>query len=111
MDDRVVALREALSEIRAGRVRWRCPGPLRSEVIGYVCERRSEGSGLAGLAAELGLSESTLQRWLQKATAGFRKVRVVSPPASTEGLSLVTPRGYRLEGLTASEALQILRNL
>jgi hypothetical protein len=81
-----------------------------------VC-RREAGVGLAMVAADLGLSESSLSRWIaaERATAGdtgrLREVRVAKPEAMSSGLSLVTPRGYRVEGLDAKSALRLLREL
>ena len=113
MDDRSKALREALEQNRQGQARWRCPAGLRSEVVAYAEERRGAGEGIRPIAAELGLSESCLSRWLRVGQGGFRSVRVPPPrPEPTpEGLVLVTPRGFRLEGLTAPLALRFLQEL
>jgi hypothetical protein len=113
MDDRARALREALEKSRGGRPRWRCPSGLRSEVVSYARERQALGEGIGSIAQALGLSESCLSRWLRACGGGFRAVRVSQPEAesSSGGLVLVTPRGFRLEGLTARLALRFLQEL
>ena len=111
MDDRGESLREALAESRIGKSRWRCPGGLRAEVIDYAKDRRSHGDGVATIAVELGVSESGLSRWLHSAEAGFREVRIRPESSSAADLVLVTPRGYRLEGLSEGLAVRLLREL
>ncbi len=112
MQDRTHALREALEKSRGGQKRWSCPEGLRSEVVSYAQSRRASGAGVRLIAEELGLSLSGLSRWLKKAVQ-FRSVRVaraVPVPVSAE-LVLVTPHGFRLEGLSTSQALDLLREL
>lgn len=112
MDDRSRSLREAIERSRAGKSRWRCPQGLRSEIVALARERRSSGEGLARIARDLGLSESGLSRWLRlSANVGFREVRLRPEPSASGNLVLVTPRGFRLEGLSESLALRLLREL
>ena len=84
---------------------------MRAEVIDYAKGRRIGGDGVAKIAGELGLSESCLLRWLRPTQEGFRQVQVRPESSSAADLVLVTPRGYRLEGLSESLALQLLREL
>lgn len=111
MDDRCRLLREALGRRRSGKGRWRCPPGLRSEVVAYASDRRAEGESVARIAVELGLSEGGLRRWLRSGEGGFREVRIAADPSSSVGLVLVTPRGFRLEGLSEALALRFLREL
>ncbi len=111
MDDRGKSLQEALTESRIGKSRWRCPGGLRAEVIDYAKDRRSHGDGVAKIAGELGVSGSGLLRWLRPTASGFREVRIRPESSSAADLVLVTPRGYRLEGLSESLAVRLLREL
>ena len=80
----------------------------------------------AEIARELGVSESTVWRWSQasvpakrvsatkpKASA-FKRVKVVTERVSlgsTAELSVVTPHGYRVEGLDVASAAALLREL
>jgi len=104
-------LREEITASRAGQSRWRCPEPLRERVVGYARERRREGVSLRRTAKKLGLSESTLLRWCRVTEGRLRQVRVVEPSIESTTLALVTPQGYRLEGLDAATATEVLRRL
>ncbi len=111
MDDRCKSLREALERSRAGKSRWRCPQSLRSEVIAFAREQQAAGESVSKIAHDVGLSESGLSRWLRQAEGGFREVRVRAESRPSADLVLVTPRGFRLEGLDAGLALRLLREL
>jgi hypothetical protein len=66
------------------------------------------------IAKELGVSESALWCWLQgdEAKAKLWPVRLVEAAATSSGsLVLVTPGGYRLEGLNVLAATEVLRQL
>ena len=104
-------LREEITASRAGRSRWRCPTPLRERIIQHALERRRQGASLRQMGSALGLSESTLLRWTRGKDGRLRPVRVGEPSAGDTELALVTPGGYRLEGLNASTALEVLRRL
>lgn len=116
MEQRGQELRRAIDRIRRDRVRWRCPAGLRSEVVAYVHERRKGGAMLADVAREFGVSESSLGRWVSAergedtGQARLREVKVVEP-ASGRGVTLVTPRGYRIEGLDVESAARLLQAL
>ena len=104
-------LRNAIAESRFGQTRWRCPVKLREEVVCFAQERRREGVSVRRVAQELGVSESGLSRWLLKAAGRLRPVRVIEKPSSRDALVWMTPGGYRLEGLNATSAAEVLRRL
>jgi transposase-like protein len=83
---------------------------LREEIVEFTQERQREGVSVKTTAGELGMSESGLRRWLQKADGRLRPVRVIEKSSIRE-LVLVTPGGYRLEGLSSSSAVEVLRRL
>ena len=101
--------------------RWRCPAKLRLRIIAYARTCRERGEAVADIAGRLGLVESTLGRWLRREraeerAAGFRPVSIVPVlPVPGEGcgeatgLTLVTPGGYRVEGLDVESAAYLLR--
>ena len=105
--------------------RWRCPVELRSRVVAYARSCREKGEPVADIAIRLGLVESTLARWLRRekqspnaalTSAGFRSVSIVptgsgSFPESSPHLTLVTPQGFRVEGLDLASAAHLLRSL
>lgn len=118
---------EVLASEVAGHVgtrrskKWRCPAELRSRIVEYARSCRELGQTIGDIAAGLGLVESTVARWLRREGArlspGFRSVAIVATgdhpaPEVSETLRLVTPRGYRVEGLDVESLaylLQVLR--
>ena len=102
--------------------KWRCPLELQSRVVSYTKVCRERGEPYFDIAVRLGLVESTLTRWFRtekpKAQPGFRSVSIVrsnenesAEKIGASGLSLVTPRGYRVEGLDAQTLAYLLRIL
>jgi hypothetical protein len=112
---------EIARETKAGRSKkWRCPQELRLRVLSYGRVCRERGDPYLDIAVRLGLIESTLTRWFRtekaKGKPGFRSVSIVPaaevenenlPVAST--FRLVTPHGYRVEGLDAESLAYLLR--
>ena len=107
-------------QVDTGRSKkWRCPPDLRSRIVSYgqLCRERGEPYG--DIASRLGLVESTLARWLRRERAvheaGFRSVAIVPSDEgeamvrAAETMRLVTPHGYRVEGLDAETLAYILR--
>lgn len=99
--------------------RWRCPKELRSKVVSYVAVCRERGEPYFEIAVRLGLVESTLARWVRiehsNGKGGFRPVAIVpsgdaeSVTQSEAAIRVVTPRGYRIEGLDPQSLAYILR--
>jgi len=112
MDARVKMFRDAAARSGAGAVGRRYPTELRALAIVIAQERREEP--LARVAADLGVRAVSLQRWLEQGEpAGFRPVKIEPIPAAVPagGLALITPRGYRVEGLEAGALVSLLRVL
>ena len=98
--------------------KWRCPAGLKSRIVSYARVCRERGEPLGDISGRLGLVESTLARWLRvdrkELTAGFRSVSIVAAQddghgQNAESLRLVTPGGYRVEGLDAQTLAFLLR--
>ena len=115
MDDRAAEYRGRLEELRRrGGARWRTPAGLRDEITVWARQLRGEGHPLGTIAAAIGLSESALGRWLTtsgRSAGELRRVRVVERGSAPDSLVVVTPAGYRLEGLSVDEAVDVLRRL
>jgi hypothetical protein len=79
-----------------------------------LARERSE-EPLGRVAAELGVTAMSLQRWLEQGEpARFRPVEVEPEAVAISqgrGLVLITPRGYRVEGLEAETLSSLLRVL
>lgn len=112
-------------ELEEGRTsgrskKWRCPPEVQSRVVSYTKVCRERGEPYFDIAVRLGLVESTLTRWFRtekaKSKPGFRSVSIVAreredtgaSPAGTD-LRLLTPHGYRVEGLDVQTLAYLLR--
>ncbi|OPX37488.1 MAG: hypothetical protein B1H11_05855 [Desulfobacteraceae bacterium 4484_190.1] len=118
-------LSQELAEGRSsGRSKkWRCPPELISRIVSYAKVCRERGEPFFDIAVRLGLVESTLTRWFRtekaKEQPGFRSVSIVRKDDNEEtiahpsasGLRLLTPQGYRVEGLDAQTLAYLLRVL
>jgi hypothetical protein len=116
MTDRAAEYKTNLADIRKrGGQRWRTPAGLREEIVAWASGLRSSGHGIGEIAAAIGLSESALRRWMTptEADGKMRRVSVRGSHGSLVGaaLSLVTPAGYRLEGLSIDQAVEVLRRM
>ncbi len=98
--------------------RWRCPAGLKSRIVSYARVCRERGEPMLDISNRLGLVESTLARWLRadnkELAAGFRSVSIVAAKDDVRAqdagpLRLVTPGGYRVEGLDAQTLAFLLR--
>lgn len=91
------------------------PGEVRQVLVAYALKQRERGKSWAAIARALGVSSSGLIRWSKRRVARCEgavpvEVRVEKP---SEGLPviLVSPAGYRIEGLRVLDALAALREL
>jgi transposase-like protein len=108
-------LRRALASTERGRGK-RVPEELKKRVVAYVRERRAEGAGYRDVAQELGLSSETARRWCATAAGGRpkrsrRSMVPVEVAAEQPRGVLVSPSGYRVEGLDLGELAALLRAL
>jgi len=85
---------------------------LRQEAVAYLSRKKREGVGLAVVASELGVSSWSLWRWVQESERRVALVPVeVTETEESTGLFLVTPRGYRVEGLSEESLLRLVERL
>lgn len=83
----------------------RYPAEVQRQVVAWVSGERAVGRGWAALSDELGIPVSTLVRW----TSRFRAVPVyVQSPPSSATVSMVSPSGWRIEGVSLEQALALL---
>lgn len=94
----------------------RIPDELRAEVINYASERRRCGDGVRKIARALGVSPESIRRWTTPGT--IRQTRALVPivvrdddDATPGPLTVTSPSGYRVEGLTLTSAAALLRAL
>lgn len=115
--------REVSSSVGAARSKkWRCPADLQARIVEYTKVCRERGEPYADIANRLDLIESTLTRWMRRGGhAGpgrLRSVAIVATDRRCEReehqgppLELITPSGYRVEGLDADTLAYLLRVL
>ena len=108
-------LGQELAEVRAqsrGRA-LRYPKALREAVVEAAREGLEAGGALSAVARRLGIAPGTLDRWLATGPEPrFRPVEVVTPSrADGSTITLVTPKGFRFEGLDPAQAVELLARL
>lgn len=93
----------------------RYPEELRQLAVGFATEARAAGWSGSRIARRLGVSWATVERWCAtQPVVDFRgglmrEVVVHDAVRSTEQHPvLVTPEGYRIEGLRREELIEIL---
>lgn len=118
MSTRVDQFRKAVAESLGGRpgrgVRYR--EDLRQEAIALARTGLLEGKSLGRVGEELGIGPATLARWLERGGAGepLRPVelqREEAEPGPAFSLVVVTPSGWRIEGLRLADIPELLRAL
>lgn len=112
-DPELRALRRKLDSIPRGRGR-RIPVELRTQVMAWVAKQRKRGDSWSDLVRQTGVSLLTLQRWSSRPAPRavmLRRVEVAEAAPAERTVTLVSPTGIRIEGITIAEAIAILRGL
>ena len=118
MDAAIRRLRSTARQLARGKhpsgVRY--PAPFRDAVITLARTRVGHGQSLAQVARDVGVSFPTLVAWLERpGRPGLRPVAVVSEPdpepERRSRVVLVTPQGFRVEGLDGHALVAVLRAL
>jgi hypothetical protein len=116
MADDFRALKRELARRERGRGK-RYPGEMKRRVVTWALGRRKEGATWPAVADELGLGLDTVRRWCLAAlksdapTRALVPVRVVARPSPARPATLVSVSGWRIDGLSVSEAAEMLRSL
>jgi len=117
------ALRECGTRGRTTRV----PEKARRAVVAYVAAAREEALAWRQICADVGLSESILRRWSAATVDGDERVALVPVKviADSHGgsddmeqgsrsggdITLLTPGGYRIEGLGVEQLATLLARI
>ena len=110
MDGQAAQFRESVRQEN----RWKLSGrrrfteAQRAEAVQYLKRRRREGTSVGAIAEELGLGRTTLERWRSRESSF---VRVEAALDAAPHLALVSPSGYRIEGLSLEQAVGLLSRL
>ncbi len=116
MTREAVLLKRELLRGERGRGK-RYPNELRGRVVAWAQGRRQTGVSWVDIAQELGVGLDTVRRWCVStkpvvvASRSLLPVRIVESPAEPARLVLVSPNGFRVEGLTLTEAASLLKAL
>ena len=112
MDKQAAILRRDLARVETGRGR-RYPAELRARVVSWANGRRVEGASWEEIKRELGQRFDTVRRWCVDGTEtkDLVPVRVVATTVPARALSVVSPMGFRIDGLTPAEAAALLREI
>jgi hypothetical protein len=112
MDKETAILRRDLGRVETGRGR-RYPRELRSRVVTWARARRATGASWEEIKRELGQQFDTVRRWCVDGgeTKALLPVRAVSTKVPSRTLSVVSPAGFRVDGLTPAEAAALLREI
>lgn len=121
------ALREARRALQALGARGqtsRVPPRVRRAVLAYIEAARDEGVAWGHLADQVGLSESALRRWREQEDGrdrvallpveviGDADAVVAAEPSQIVGaMTLISPGGYRVEGLGVEQLATLLARI
>jgi hypothetical protein len=95
----------------------RYPVTFRTKAVTLARSRLAQGTPFFRVARDLGLPKKSLSRWLQheRPTPRLRPVAIRPEPAPPRPLAanvvLVTPHGFRVEGLDPAGLVTVLRTL
>jgi hypothetical protein len=118
MDVSIQQVRSTIRQCARGKhpnaVRY--PAPVREAVVALARTRLGQGQTLARVARGVGISFPTLTTWLAgPATPALRPVTLAPDPdpaaTSSATIVLVTPEGFRVEGLDGETLVAVLRSL
>lgn len=111
MKDEASFLRRELDRI--GTRRGPCVAPaLRERASAWLRKERASGRTVSELAGELGIAAGTVLRWSSMTDAmAMVPVHIVADVSEAKTVSVVSPSGFRIEGVTLTEAVLVLREL
>lgn len=96
---------------RIGTRRGRCvPPELKARAKSWIVEQRAGGRTVAELATELGVAPGTIHRWCGGGVRALVPVQIV-PDRASGTVAILSPSGFRIEGLSLSDAVHALREL
>lgn len=93
------------------------PAELRRKLTAYAAQQTKRGASSSIIAAELGVSDKTIQHWLRETTTSrrpprvMRAVKVVEPKEDDPSFSVEGPQGLRLIGLSLDDVAALWRKL
>ena len=91
----------------------RIPDAVRARVLAYSRRQRAAGRSWQSIARAVGVSTGSLKNWsrMPPPARTLLPVAVAAPEAPASPLVVVSPGGYRVEGLDLATATALLRAL
>jgi transposase len=88
---------------------------MKAKALQLAKDLKEQGLAMDAVAKRIGICAATLYLWRSSAKGGrmvpVKVVRAAPPETSTACFALVSPRGYRLEGLPVKLAVAMLQEL
>jgi DNA-binding transcriptional regulator LsrR (DeoR family) len=87
------------------------PERLRERATRWARQQLAAGATAGAVATSLGIGRDTLRRWMATAaTTALVPVEIVDEPSAAQ-VTVVSPNGFRISGLTLDDAIVVLRRL
>ena len=105
-------LRAEVEGLGRGYRGQRYPAGLRARLVVAAREMRDAGASWFRIQKSLGVRSVTLRRWCGEASSAVAKARTPLVPVQVVELgtvSVVSPSGWRVEGLSVCDAVSLLR--
>ena len=121
-DDRARVLRREITARERGRGK-KYPFTLRLRAGAWIETQIAEGISLREAGRRIGIDDGTAQRWLRTAqVVASRRPSTALKPVESIGeetaasaaervVTVVSPAGFRVDGLTLAEAAELMRAL
>ena len=116
LEEEATKLRVELARLAAAHGR-RYPAGMKELILGWIDRARSQGMNVTEATRRLGVSQNQLSNWRaasrsaqRRSEAALVRVNVVDDTASPQ-LAVVSPSGFRVEGLTIAQAIEVMRGL
>ena len=91
------------------------PAEVRQRVGAYARQRRQAGARWSELAAELGISSTTMSNWMRALPPEptFLPVHINTPTPSTspQPLTVTSPGGWRIDGLSFGQLSELMAGM
>lgn len=118
MDENLSQQIVTLKEKAAARGSLRYPPMIRQMALGLVDELRAQGLSQERVSQVLEIPWGTIRRWKKKrdgekvgAGSGFRRVGMAAAARAADSPALVSPSGWRIEGLSLDELVEVAGRL
>ena len=89
----------------------RYPVEFRRRAAGVALAMRSGGASWRRIASEVGVRAETLRRWCDGGEPGAARSLIPVQVVGSTALAVISPGGWRVEGLSLSDASALLRAL